>query len=140
MTTNAPTTISKLSMNIKKVLGSSPSMVLMSSENLFTMRPVGVVSKKDMGERTILCSILWWSEREAMMVRYTNISCISTIRAAEKGSTLFQFFILIGTQTISRKIWIVIQDWLRECLEFHFEKLVNELLNKPWQFNRRPFK
>lgn len=84
MTTKAPITTSKQSINIKNVLGSSPSIVLMSSENLLTMRPTGVVSKKDMGDRTMLYSIFWWRVREAMMVRYTKMICRATIKTAEK--------------------------------------------------------
>lgn len=93
MIINVLTIISKLFMNMKKVLGSFLLMVLMLLENLFIMRLVGVVSKNDMGERTILCSIFWWSEREVMMVRYINISCISIIRVVKKGFILFMFYI-----------------------------------------------
>ena len=35
-------------------LGIASSIVLISLENLFTIRPMGVVSKKDIGERRIL--------------------------------------------------------------------------------------
>lgn len=48
--------------------GMVSSMILMSLENRFSMRPMGVVSKKDMGDRRMLSSMLLWRVLEAKKV------------------------------------------------------------------------
>ena len=100
ITTNAPMTVRRQSRNVKKVLGNSPSMVLISSENRFTMRPVGVVSKKDMGDLTTLWSIFWCIVFEAAMVRSTNINCIDTIRTAVTDLKQEMFKMLMLTHPV----------------------------------------
>jgi len=47
-------TVKKDSSAISNVIGSSLSMVSISNEKRLTIRPVGVVSKKDIGDRTML--------------------------------------------------------------------------------------
>ena len=47
-------TVKKVFIQLLIKLGSRLSMVSISLENLFRIRPMGVVSKKDMGERRTL--------------------------------------------------------------------------------------
>ena len=49
------------------------SMIYMSLEKRLRMRPRGVVSKKDMGERRMLPSMLSWRLMEARMLAKAEI-------------------------------------------------------------------
>ena len=46
----------------------------MSFENLFNIRPNGVVSKKDIGDRRIFFSIPVWRVREAKIPASANVN------------------------------------------------------------------
>lgn len=58
-------TLNTVMMNDRKDRGMVSSMIFTSLENLLRMRPRGVVSKNDMGERRMLLSKLEWSVLEA---------------------------------------------------------------------------
>jgi len=57
ITTIVATTRKAVSNHISTVIGSSLSIVSISAENLFTILPMGVVSKNDMGDLITLCNI-----------------------------------------------------------------------------------
>ena len=61
-------TVKKVMMKERMERGIVSSMIFTSFENLLRMRPIGVVSKKDMGERRMLCNILSCRDFEAKKV------------------------------------------------------------------------
>ena len=65
MTTQEPSTLNMEPMNIFMILGMTESMVSISLEKRFTRLPLGVRSKKEMGDRSTSWSMLWWRYREA---------------------------------------------------------------------------
>lgn len=67
ITTQAPSTFNMEPMNILTMLGMTESMVSISLEKRLTRFPLGVRSKKDMGERRTSCSMDWWRQRDARM-------------------------------------------------------------------------
>lgn len=67
MTTHAANTLNMEPMNILMMLGMIESMVSISLEKRLTRFPLGVRSKKDMGERKTSCSMDWWRQRDAKM-------------------------------------------------------------------------
>lgn len=66
MTMQAPNTLNKEPMNILIMLGITESMVSISLAKRLTRLPLGVRSKKDIGERSTSYSMDWWSKRDAM--------------------------------------------------------------------------
>lgn len=67
MTTQAPNTLNKEPMNILIILGITVSMVSISLAKRLTRLPLGVRSKKDIGERRTSYSMDWWRQRDARM-------------------------------------------------------------------------
>lgn len=67
MTTQAANTLNMEPMNILMMLGITESMVSISLAKRFTKLPLGVRSKKDMGERRTSYSMDWWRKRDARM-------------------------------------------------------------------------
>lgn len=64
-TRSVVSTVKQVMIKERTDCGMVSSMIFMSLENLLRMRPTGVVSKKDMGERRMLSSILSWRDLEA---------------------------------------------------------------------------
>lgn len=77
------TTSSRHRMKSSTDWGMTSSIVYISLENLFRIRPTGVVSKKDIGERRMLVNMPLWRFFEPIMVamarlrvaRMTNTDC-----------------------------------------------------------------
>lgn len=67
MTTQAPNTLNIEPMNILIMLGITESMVSISLAKRLTRLPLGVRSKKDIGERSTSYSMDWWRQRDARM-------------------------------------------------------------------------
>ena len=67
MITQAPITLNIEPMNIIIMLGITESMVSISLAKRLTRLPLGVRSKKDMGERRTSYSMDWWRQRDARM-------------------------------------------------------------------------
>ena len=58
ITTSVLITVRRVSKTVLDDLGMTPSIVYMSLENRFKIRPRGVVSKNDIGDRRMFLSIL----------------------------------------------------------------------------------
>lgn len=67
MMMHEPTTLNMEPMNILIMLGINESMVSISLAKRLTRLPLGVRSKKDMGERRTSYSMDWWRQRDARM-------------------------------------------------------------------------
>ena len=67
MMTQEPITLNMEPMNILIMLGITESMVSISLAKRLTRLPLGVRSKKDMGERRTSYSMDWWRKRDARM-------------------------------------------------------------------------
>jgi len=67
MMTQEPITLNMEPMNILIMLGSTVSMVSISLAKRLTRLPLGVRSKKEMGERRTSYSMDWWRQRDARM-------------------------------------------------------------------------
>ena len=65
ITTMVLKTLNTVIINERKDLGIVSSIIFTSFENRFRIRPRGVVSKKDMGERRMFSRSFWWSVLEA---------------------------------------------------------------------------
>lgn len=65
MMTQEPITLNMEPMNILIMLGSTVSMVSISLAKRLTRLPLGVRSKKEMGERRTSYSMDWWRQRDA---------------------------------------------------------------------------
>lgn len=67
MMTQEPITLNMEPMNILIMLGITESMVSISLAKRLTRLPLGVRSKKDIGERRTSYSMDWWRQRDARM-------------------------------------------------------------------------
>ena len=68
MTMTVVITAKRVFIQLRIKFGRMLSMVSISLEKRFRMRPMGVVSKKHMGERRMLCSMCVWKARDASTV------------------------------------------------------------------------
>ena len=68
MTMTADITVKKVFIKLWNKFGRMPSMVPISLEKRFRMRLMGVVSKKHIGERRMLCNMRAWRARDASTV------------------------------------------------------------------------
>lgn len=69
MTTNITSSVDSMMAHNRKVRGTRSSRMSMSLEKRFMIRPTGVVSKNDIGERKIQNSMEEWRDPEALMSR-----------------------------------------------------------------------
>ena len=67
ITIRVATTVRNVKMKERRERGMTSSMMYVSLENLLRIRPRGVVSKKNMGDRRMFLSMELWRVREAKM-------------------------------------------------------------------------